>query len=123
MTLKETLQLAWNNRKDIASAIYNKWVECSDELEQEAQRRKSICESNICGWYDQEGKPETSAIPGKPACSLCHCNISLKIYSMQVDCALKEKLNQTPLWEAVITEEQEKEIAQKKYEEQFKPKQ
>lgn len=121
MKLIETLKLAWENRNEIAEGFYNTYLSLDKEMEQEAQRRIQICESNTCGYYDKEGKPETSAIPGEPACSICHCNINLMCHSMMKTCSL-EKIGQTPLWEAVTTEEQEKHVGQKKWEEQFKKK-
>ena len=119
MTLKETLQLAWKNREQIADGFYNTFIQHRDDIDQEAARRKSICESNVCGYYDPTGKPETSAVPGKPACSICHCNIEMKIHCTFCWCALKD-IQKDPLWEALMTEEQNKEIAQKVYESQFK---
>lgn len=90
-------------------------------MKQEAERRKAVCESNVCGYYDKEGKPETSAIPGKPACSICHCNTELMVHSMMKECSLK-MIDQTPLWNAVTTEEQEKHVGQIKWEKQFEKK-
>lgn len=122
MNLKETIKLAWDNRHQIADGLWNTYIANKPEIEKEAIRRKSICESNVCGWYDPSGKAETSAIPGKPTCSLCHCNIEIKIHAMHIDCALKEKLSQTPLWEAIMTEEQAKEIGDVAYKKQFEKK-
>lgn len=167
MKLKETLKLAWENRHQIADGLWHKFIENTPEIDAEIARRKNTCEANTCGWYDPAGKPETSAIPGKPACSLCHCNIELKVHALQVPCALrgqqvkvfrdmvkegkvlvkeeyKEKIDilseeqvwsiieqarekgitldigPDALWEPILTEEQEKVIAQKKWEQQFK---
>lgn len=122
MRLKETLKLAWENRKDIVEGFYNTYISLDKEMEQEAQRRKAICESNICGHYDKEGKPETSAIVGKPACSICHCNIELMVHSMEKSCSLGQLEGQHPLWDAITTNEQEKEVGQLKYEKQYQPK-
>lgn len=88
-------------------------------MKEEAKRRQDICEGNTCGYYDKEGKPETSAIPGKPACSICHCNVNLMVHTMSKTCSLK-LIDQTPLWEAVTTDEQEKYVGQIKWENQFK---
>jgi hypothetical protein len=90
MKLKETLMLAWRNRASIAEGFYNRYLSMNTEIKQEAARRKAICESNRCGYYDAEGKPETSAISGKPACSICHCNIDIKVSCMYCWCALED---------------------------------
>lgn len=119
MNWKDTLKLAWENKDLIAEGFFNKYLSLDKEMQEEAERRKSICESNICGHYDVEGKPETSAIPGKPACNICHCNIDLMCHTMSKTCSLK-MLDQTPLWEAVTTDEQEKHVGQIKWENQFK---
>lgn len=121
MKLIETLKLAWENKGEIAEGFYNTYLSLDKEMKEEAQRRKSICESNLCGHYDKEGKPETSAIPGQPACDICHCNINLMCHSMMKTCSLK-LINQTPLWEAVTTEEQEKHVGEIKYWKQFEKK-
>lgn len=118
MNLKETLQLAWNNRAQIADGLYNKFIEHREDIDKEAERRKAICESNVCGHYDPIGKPETSAIPGKPACDICFCNIDVKVHCTFCWCALKD-IQQPPLWEELLTQEQHNAIAQKVYESQF----
>ncbi len=121
MKLLETLKLAWENRSEIAEGFYNTYLSLDKEMKQEAQRRKEICESNVCGHYDKEGKAETSAIPGEPACNICHCNTLLMVHAMEKTCSLK-MLEQEPLWTAVTTNEMEKEVGQRRYEEQFKKK-
>lgn len=88
MHLKETLELAWKSRAQIANGFYNTYLSHKPEVDAEADRRRAICESNVCGYYDKEGKPETSSVPGKPACSVCHCNISLKSACVFCWCAL-----------------------------------
>ena len=118
MNIKETLQLAWNNRVQITDALYNKYIEIKPEIEAEALRRKAICESNTCGYYDKDGKPETSVVPGKPACSICHCNIDLKVNCRICWCALKD-IQQQPLWDAMMTKEQDDHIQGKEYMKQF----
>lgn len=121
MKLTEILKLAWENKEQIAEGFYNTYISMDKEREQEAQRRLRICESNQCGYYDKEGKPETSAIPGKPACSICHCNIELMTHSMSKTCSLK-LIDKTPLWESVLTDEQERHVKQIEWENQFKKK-
>ena len=120
MKLKETFQLAWENRSQIAEGLWNTYVAHKPEIEAEAQRRIYICETNsTCGFYDPIGNPETSAIPGQPACSHCHCNINLKAHTPSAHCSLKD-LGQQPLWDEMMTQDQEKEIKQKEWEQQFK---
>lgn len=121
MKLLETLKLAWENKGSIAEGFYNTYISLDKEMKEEAERRKVICESNTCGHYDKEGKPETSAIPGEPACDICHCNIKLMVHAMEKTCSL-QKIEQEPLWYAITTEEQERHVGQIRYENQFKKK-
>ncbi len=154
MKLREVFQLAWDNKEKIAEGLWHKYVEHKPEIEAEAQRRIYICTTNgKCGYYDPEGKPETSVIVGKPACSQCHCNIDLKCHTPSHHCSLldiqiqrlKELISETdvtdiaacrvainqlqqqgidvgtdPLWDEMMTPDQEKEIKQKEWEQQFK---
>lgn len=122
MNLKDTLQLAWTNRAQIADSFYNTYINSKPEIEAEAQRRKSICESNVCGYYDAEGKPETSAIPGKPACTICHCNIDAKSMCTFCWCALKD-IAQEPLWDVIMTKEQSDVATGIEYAKQFENRQ
>lgn len=130
MTLREKFELAWNNRNQIAEGLYNTYISHDVDIKVEALRRKSICEQNTCGYYDRTGKPETSAIPGKPACSKCYCNTELKVSCMSCYCpmgdlnALGDKLcMDKALWTEIITLEMDKDINQRMWENQFKPKQ
>jgi len=91
MEWKQKLQEAWENRGKIANGFWNAYIVHKPEIDAEAARRKEICESNICGWYDPNGKPETSAIPGHPTCSLCHCQIEAKTHCTYCYCALLDK--------------------------------
>jgi hypothetical protein len=88
MNWKETLAAAWKNRTQIADGFYHTYLSHKPEIDAEAARRKVICESNVCGLYDPIGKPETSMIPGQPACSKCHCNIETKVHCTYCYCAL-----------------------------------
>ena len=122
MNLRDTLKLAWENRTQIVDGFYNTYIVHKPEIDAEANRRLVICESNVCGYYDAEGKPETSSIPGKPACSICHCNIAMKVHCTYCYCALKD-IDKEPLWDIMMTKEQDDIINAKNYENQFKPKQ
>lgn len=118
MDLKEVFKLAWENRQVIAEGLYNTYLSHDKAIKEEAARRKYICETNgVCGGYDPEGKPETSAVPGQPACRYCHCNIIFKSACMSCHCSLKDQ-GKEPLWDAIMTPEQEREIGQKIYENQ-----
>lgn len=88
MDWKQKLQEAWENRGKIANGFWNAYVVHKPEIDAEAARRKAICESNACGLYDPIGKPETSMIPGQPACSRCSCNIHAKVHCTYCYCAL-----------------------------------
>lgn len=122
MQLRETLKLAWENRTQIANGFYNTYLSHKPEIDTEIARRKTICESNVCGKYDAIGIPETSAIPGQPSCSVCHCNIKLKTACTYCWCALKD-LGQEPLWDKLMEKDQDDNINAQNYENQFKLKQ
>lgn len=119
MTLKDKLETAWKNRSQIIDGLYHTFISCSPELEQEAQRRLSICKENTCGYWDESGQSDKLVIKGKSGCTACGCEGNYKVHCFSCDCSLKQ-LGLPPLWEAVITEEQDKEIKQKQYEKQFK---
>jgi len=121
ISLKEKLQKIWENKRGIAEGLYNTFLSHDPEIKAELARRVTICESNVCGYYDAKGETEKVVVRGKPACALCGCNIQTKAAVMWLDCTLKEH-GQTPLWEALITEEQDKEINTIAYKEQFKKK-
>jgi len=117
MDIAKTLRLAWENRNQIAEGLYNTYIEHKPEIEEEGKRRRSICESNVCGLYDKEGKAETSAIPGRPACTFCACVIELKTNCLSCYCSLGDK--EVPgdklqmdkaLWLPITDNEIEKEI-------------
>lgn len=119
MDWKETLKLAWNNRAQIADGFWNTYVVHKPDIDAEAARRKAICESNICGYYDKDGKPETSSVPGQPTCSICHCNISLKVACTYCWCALKD-IDKELLWDIMMTKEQDDILKAREHQEQFK---
>lgn len=111
MTLKEIFQVAWKNKGKIAEGFYNVYVSQNKEIQAEILRRKAICESNVCGYYDAKGETEKVLLPGKPACSLCGCNIPAKPACMHCSCTLAE-IGETPLWEGIMEQAQEDEIRQ-----------
>lgn len=122
MNWLDTLKSAWEKRGEITNGFYHTWVKHKPEIDAEAARRKTICESNLCGFYDKEGKPETSHIPGTPTCSSCHCNIDAKVHCTYCYCALRDVEGRTELWSEMMTKEQDDLIQAKHYEEQFKQK-
>lgn len=73
------------------------WAYFTGSAEQYRHKRESICIG--CEYYDHEGKTKNVVIRGKPACSLCGCNIKLLTSSKESDCSRKEELNQEPLWQ------------------------
>jgi len=126
MNLIETLKKAWDNRESIAEGLYNTYLNHIPEIDEEAQRRKAICETNECGYYDKDGKPETSSLPGTPTCSKCTCNIDMKTHCMSCYCTLADTETglqmDKALWKPLMDNDMEKVIAQKNWENQFKPK-
>lgn len=155
MNWSDTLKLAWEKRGEIANGFYNTYISHKPEIDAEALRRKTICESNVCGLYDAIGKPETSSVPGKPACSKCHCNIDMKSHCTYCYCALLdgqlEKLRELqpetntmdidicqqrikvlqeqgidigpdPLWNRIMTKEQDDTVKAQEYTNQFQNK-
>jgi hypothetical protein len=112
MTLKEIFQLAWQNGNKIAEGTINYFLPYNAEIKKEAERRLSICRTNICGYYDKDGKPGNAVIVGKPSCSICMCNDNIKTNCMSCNCAL-EDIGSTPLWTAIMNEKQEEEINSK----------
>jgi hypothetical protein len=121
MTLREKLQKAWDNRSQIAEGIYNTYLSLDPEIKAEAARRLEICQANTCGLWDSTGTSPKLVIQGKPGCTGCGCEGTYKVNCMKCWCSLKD-IGQPPLWDAITTEEMDKEIAQKQWEEQFKNK-
>lgn len=119
MTLKEKLQKAWENRAHIAEGLWNTYISHNQEIKDEAARRLSICEANTCGYWDSTGTSDKLLVKGKPGCTGCGCTGEYKVACMSCDCTLKE-LGQTPLWEAIMSREQEMDIKDKEYHNQFK---
>lgn len=128
MNLREKLQKAWENRNQIAEGFYNTYISHDQEIKEEAARRLAICQSNACGLWDSTGTSENLVVKGEGGCTLCGCNGKLKTAAMQVQCALGDndpatgKPYGTPLWLAVTTEEQEKEVNAIQYQKQFEQK-
>lgn len=119
MTLKERFQKAWENKGQIVEGLWNTWVSNDKEIKAEAYRRITICKANTCGYWDETGESEKLVMRGSPGCTLCSCNGAIKTATMSAYCPLKDH-EQTPLWDAVLTIEQEQEIQTTLYNNQFK---
>lgn len=114
MTLTEKIQLAWKNRHQIpqiAEGFFNAYMSLNRDIQEQVKVRKEICESNVCGHYDAEGKGDNVILSGKPACDICGCNIPAKPACLSCTCSLID-IGETPLWSAVMTQEQEDDIRQ-----------
>ena len=120
MTLIEKLKVAWEHKGQIAEGLYNTYLNHLPEIKEESKRRLSICEKNSCGFWDASGTNPRLMVPGKPGCVLCGCNGEYKSNCMSCHCSLKD-IKEQPLWEELMTNEMEKEIGQKNYENQFNP--
>lgn len=109
MTWKERLQTTWNNRHQIAEGFYNTYIASSEEIKQEAKRRMEICRTNQCGLYNPEGIDDNklkAIIPGSESCGGCGCVLEAKAHCMSCRCHLGD-VEQMPLWDRVLTKEQE----------------
>lgn len=120
MTLREKLQKAWDNRAQIAEGLWNEYISSSQEIEQEKERRREICRQ--CEYYDPTGTKEIVVVKNEPACLLCGCNITLLTASMSVTCSAP-KIGLKPRWREMMTPEQEKQIKETEYQNQFKQQQ
>jgi len=59
------------------------------------RQRMAICTG--CEYYDQKGEGEKVVLKGKPACSICGCNV--KLLTSCTDCVCsREDIGLTPLW-------------------------
>lgn len=61
------------------------------------EQRKAICLN--CPFLDKDGTEEKTVIKGKPACSICGCNIELLTACMDCDCSLVD-INREPKWKS-----------------------
>lgn len=117
MKLKDKLQKIWENKAQIAEGLYNEYVSHSQEIAEEKERRRGVCKG--CEYYDPQGKGEIVVVKGEPGCLLCGCNITFLTASMSSQCSAP-KIGLKPRWEALLTEEQSKEINAIEYKQQFK---
>ena len=122
MKLKELFQTAWKNKGQIVEGFYNAFVSASPMVKDEAIRRLEICRSNQCGLYNPKGvNNETmkAVFPGKESCGGCGCDLYAKCHAMSAHCFLAEVPGKEPLWDAVMTLEQEQEVNTIAYKKQF----
>lgn len=117
MTLSEKLQKIWDNKEQIAEGWYNRYISHNPEIKEEAQKRIEICKK--CEYNDETGQAEIIVLKGQAGCMLCGCNRSALCHAMSKQCSA-DLIGLKPRWTAILTEDQEKEINQKEYEEQFK---
>ena len=66
----------------------------------------------MCGLYDVGGVDKICVVPNKPCCSGCGCAISYKTRALSSCCTLKD-LGRYPMWEAELTEAEEKKFREK----------
>ena len=111
MNLKEKLQTAWKNKEQIAEGFFNAWVSSGAEVKEEALRRLAICRANACGMYNPKGENNETVkavFSGAESCGGCGCKLYEMCHAMSKTCSLY-LVGKEPLWEALITEDQEKE--------------
>lgn len=77
-----------------------------------AAHRENICISNVCGLYNAAGDHENCYVPGEACCKGCGCKLSWKYRSLSSHCYLKD-VGKKPMWDTVMTEEEEKEFREK----------
>jgi hypothetical protein len=100
--MKNKLKTIWDNKKNIFEGIKNKLFK-KENIEELAKQRLEICRSNVCGFYDKEGKGENVIIKGSESCNNCGCNLELKTRCLHCACPIK-------LWDAVASEEDSEKI-------------
>lgn len=93
---KENLLRIWKNKNQILEGIVNK-VFTQDHIEEIANERLAICESNLCGLYDKDGSSERAVVKGKASCAGCGCALEFKTRCLSCHCHLKDE-GQHPLW-------------------------
>lgn len=105
------IQNVWKNRWKILDGIWHTYFPNSF-VKRVAKYRSDICQLNACGYYNKDGSDPRCLVPGKPCCTGCGCNEKYKVHSLSSYCHLKD-VNKVPLWEAVMTEEEERSFRKK----------
>lgn len=124
MKLKEKIQKAWENKGTIIEGFYNAYIASNKEIKEEAIRRLEICRTNNCGFYNPKGLNNEymkAVFPGKESCGGCGCDAYAKCHAMSAHCFLKD-IGKEPLWDSIMTHEQENEINKIAYQKQFENK-
>lgn len=101
----------WKNKGQILEGITNSIFK-KEDVEEIANARHLICIANDCGYYDPGGKMESAYFPGEESCGACGCKMKWKLRSLSSNCGLTQ-VGKTPLWTAVITEEEETKLKEK----------
>ncbi len=96
----ENFKKAWDNRGDILDGVKNS-IFVNNQIEALYEERNEICKSNVCGYYDPEGRSEAAVFPGERSCAACGCKLEWKLRAPGSNCGLEVK-GKTPLWRAVI---------------------
>lgn len=102
---------AWKNRKKIIEGIKN-FLFPNSYIERIAEERMTICESNVCGFFDKDGTSDKVYVKGSAGCMACGCKLSWKCRSLSSSCGL-DGTGQVPLWTAVMNEKEEHEFRTK----------
>lgn len=102
---KENLLKVWKSKGQILEGIVNN-VFKQDHIEDIANERLRICESNACGLYDKDGSSEKAFVKGSPACGGCGCKLDLKVRCMACACHLQD-VGEHPLWVPVLSPAEE----------------
>jgi hypothetical protein len=96
------INLLWKNKKHIFEGIKNNIFK-KEHIEKIAAERMAICLS--CPSIDKEGSKCLG--PGlQPCCGLCGCTLAFKTRDLSSSCGNEE----TPLWKAILTDEENDEM-------------
>jgi hypothetical protein len=109
MNLLEKLYKISKSKAKIIEGLKNKIFK-KEEVEEVAKERLEICRSNQCGFYDEKGISEMAVIPGIESCGACGCSLSLKTRCLSCRCGLEDVEGRIPLWENIISQEEEDEL-------------
>lgn len=101
----------WKNKWKILEGIRYTWFP-NKYVEVIAAKRLEICKTNVCGHYNAAGDKAICYVKGKGCCDLCGCNDNYKTHSLSSACSLKDH-GRYPLWDAELTEEEEKKFREK----------
>jgi len=98
------LKKLWKDKKQILEGISNSLF-IREEVEKVAIYREERCQD--CEFYDSSGSSPKVVLKGKPACSICGCNIKFLTHSLSSKCS-RHEIGLEPLWIEELTEEEEK---------------